>query len=289
MNYVLHIIILVEIYAILALAMNLQLGFTGLMNLAMGAFYGVGAYIYSLSAVKLGLGFFPAVMLAIFGNLFMSYIVTISSQRFKGDLFILVTLGFQIITYTVLWNWVAVTNGSYGISGIPKPELFGITINSLPAFSFFGFILFILISLLSLLIYRSPLGRTLQAIRDDSLSAASIGKDIMRFKMKSIGISSAFLAVAGAIYATHFTYIDPTSFGLEESINILFIAILGGLANFKGAITGVIVFVLLQELLKFTGIPDNFAFNTRIIIFSSMIILLLYFRPNGLLGKIKFE
>ncbi len=289
MNYILHIIILIEIYTILALAMNLQLGFTGLMNLAVAAFYGVGAYIYALSAVKLGLGFVPAVALAIAGNLLLSYIVTVSSQRFKGDLFILVTLGFQLIIFTVLWNWIAVTNGPYGITGIPKPELFGVTLNSLPVFSLFGFILLILISLLSLLIYKSPLGRTLQAIRDDSLAATSIGKNIMAFKMKSIGISSAFLAVAGAMYASYITYIDPTSFGLDESINILFIVVLGGLANFRGTITGVIVFVLSQELLKFTGMPDHLAFNMRIIIFSVLIILLLYFRPQGLLGKLKFE
>jgi len=289
MNYILHIVILIELYAMLALAMNLQLGFTGLMNLAVGAFFGVGAYIYALLAVKLGFGFIPAVLLAIIGNLFLSYVLAIISQRFKGDIFILVTIGFQIIIYTVLWNWVSVTNGPYGIAGIPSPVILGLTIDDLLAYSLFGLILFGIVALISLLIYRSPLGRTLQAIRDDALAAASIGKNIMFFKIKSIGVSGAFLAIAGAFYASYISYIDPTSFGLEESVNILFMVILGGLANFRGTIAGVITFVLLQEGLKFIGMPDHIAFNLRILFFSLAIILLLYFRPKGLLGKLKLE
>jgi len=287
MNYYFHIAILIEIYVILALCLNLQLGFTGLMNLAMGIFYGLGAYGYALASTKLGLGFFPALLIAIVTNMVLSLFVSLASVRFKGDIFILVSLAFQIIGYAILWNWTDLTGGPYGIVSIPRPSILGLNIVTVPQFAILGLVFTILVLALNYFIYQSAFGRTLQAIRDDELAATTLGKNTTWFKIRSVAISCGMVSLAGVLYASYITYIDATSFGVNESIDIIFILILGGLVSVRGSIAGAITFIIIQELFKMIGFSDDIAFNLRNMLFAVAIILLLYHRPKGLFGKLE--
>lgn len=289
MNYLLHLIILLELYVMLALSLNVMVGYTGLLTMAHAAFYGIGAYISTLLMVELGFGFIPSVLLAVLGVSLLSFLVSFSSLRFRGDYFILVTLAFQVIVFTILYNWVDVTRGPYGIPGIPKPVIAGIKIDSLVSFSAFGFVCMIAVAALLAMILRSPFGRTLQAIRDDELAAVSLGKNVVSFKIRSVAIASACAALAGALYATYVTYIDPTSFTLNESILLLSMVIVGGTGNIKGPIVGAVLLVLLPELLRFMAIPDSIAANLRLIIYGLLLIILMLFRPQGIAGKYQFE
>jgi branched-chain amino acid transport system permease protein len=289
MNYLLHIVILFEIYIILSLSLNLMLGYTGLLTLAHASFYGIGAYVTTLLMVNFGWNILPAIVMAIMASALASLVISYSSVRFKGDYFILATLAFQVITFAILYNWVDVTRGPYGIPGIPKPSLVGIKINSLGSFVVFGALVATSVVFFLVMLMKAPFSRTLKGIRDDELAMKVLGKNTIAMKVKSVAIASACAAVAGALYATYVTYIDPTSFTLNESILLISMVIIGGSGNIRGPIVGAIVLVLLPEALRFLAIPDSVAPNMRMILYGLLLVVLMYKRPEGIWGEYRLQ
>jgi len=289
MNYVLHLLIMICIYSILSLSLNLLVGYTGLLSLCHAAFYGIGAYVSALLMTKLGLNFFLALPVSVIISMLLSLLVAYPSLRFKGDYFILTALSFQIIIFSVLHNCAGFTGGPYGIPGIPKPHLFGFEFNSLPLFLLLSVIL---ASLVFFVIYRissSPFGRVLKAIREDELATLALGKKVAGFKIQAFMISGGIAAIAGGLYAGYITYIDPTSFTLDESIFILAIILVGGSGNIKGPIVGTVFMIILPEILKFLGIPDTIAPNVRQMIYGALLVLMMFIRQQGIAGEYKFE
>jgi len=289
MNYLLHILIMINIYAILALSLNIMVGYTGLISLTHSAFYGIGAYINTLLIMKSGMSFLPALILAIIGTVLLSFVISIPSLRLKGDYFILATLGFQIITFTILYNWVSVTRGPYGIPGIPSPNIFGIKIDSILSYFIFSSIIALICGGLLYLIGKSPFGRMLKAIREDELAASSIGINVPKFKIIAFAVSAGFAAIPGTLFAGYMRYIDPTSFTLMESIFILSIIIIGGTGNLSGPLIGTVLMIILPEALRFLRIPDTIAPNMRQIIYGLLIILIMRYRPQGISGEYRFK
>lgn len=289
MNYLIHILIVFEIYLILALAMNLMAGYSGLLSLAQAAFYGIGAYVTALLLVNFSVSFPLAVLLAILFNLIASIPIVWFSIRLRDLFFILATLAWQVIVFAVLYNWVSVTNGPYGITAIPKPELFGISFASLSEFAWLGGVLALVILTFFIVLHRTPLSRLFEAVRDDQLAVMTFGKDPAYYKSLAILISGGVSAVAGALFATYYSYIDPTSFTLDESILILSIVLIGGLGTVKGSFAGALFYVLLPEVLRFLNIPDAVAANMRMMIFALVLILVVMYRPHGFFGKYQFE
>lgn len=288
MNYVLHILIMISIYVILSLSLNLPVSYVGLLSLAHAAFYGIGAYTVTLLMLHTGINFFIALALALLVSAFLSLFVSFPSTRLRGDYFILASLAFQIIVFTILYNWIDVTRGSYGIAGIPKPDLLTIEFNTLTKFLMLSGTIALGVFFIAKRLYSSSFGLTLKAIREDELSAISIGKNVHKFKILTFAISSAMAAIAGALYASYVTYIDPTSFTLDESIFILSIVLIGGSGNLKGPIIGAFLMILLPEGLRFLGIPDSIAPNVRQIIYALILIILMRYRPQGLAGEFRF-
>lgn len=287
MNYLLHILIMMSIYTVLSLSLNLPVGYAGLLSLAQAAFYGIGAYAATLFMVQSGINFFAALGFAVMLSAILSLLVSYPSIRLKGDYFILASLAFQVIVFAVLYNWIDVTRGPYGIPGIPRPAMFGFVFNSLPKFFALSGSIAIAIVLITNRLYSSSFGLVLKAIREDELSAISLGKNIRKFKMLAFAISSGIAAIAGSLFAVYMTYIDPTSFTLDESIFILSIVLVGGSGNLKGSLAGTILMILLPEGLRFLGIPDSLAPNVRQIIYALVLIILMRFRPQGILGEFK--
>lgn len=287
MNYLLHILIMIAIYTLLTLSLNLPVGYTGLLSLAQAAFYGIGAYAATLFMMQAGINFFAAVVLAVILSATLSLLVSYPAIRLRGDYFILASLAFQIIIFTVLYNWIDLTRGPYGIPGIPRPELFGIVFDSLPKFFALCGGIAVGVASVAKRLCSSPFGLVLKAIREDELSAISIGKDVRKFKILAFAISSGLAAIAGGLYASYVTYIDPTTFTLDESIFILSIVMVGGSGNLRGPVIGTLLMILLPEGLRFLGIPDSVAPNVRQIIYALVLILLMMFRPQGLAGEYK--
>jgi len=289
MTYLWHILVMINLYAILALSLNLVVGYTGLLSLCHAAFYGIGAYATTLLMINAGWGFFPALGVAILLTILLSLIIAIPSLRLKGDYFILATLGFQIIIFTILYNWVSLTRGPYGISGIPIPVVFGITINSVFRYFLFSGLITGLCGILLWALVDSPFGRVLKAIREDDIAAAALGKHVPALKVTAFAVAAAFAAIPGALFAGYMRYIDPTSFTVMESFFIVSIVIIGGAGNFLGPLVGAAFLVLLPEALRFLQIPDTVAANMRQIIYGLLLILLMRYRPQGFLGEYGFE
>jgi branched-chain amino acid transport system permease protein len=287
MNYLFHILIMISIYTILSLSLNLPIGYVGLLSLAQAAFYGLGAYAATLLMVQTGINFFIASAFAVVFSAILSFLVSYPSIRLKGDYFILASLAFQVIIFAVLYNWIDVTRGPYGISAIPRPELFGMVFNSLPKFFALSGCIALIVILITNRLYASPFGLVLKAIREDELAAVSVGKNINKFKMLAFAISAGLAAVAGALFAVYMTYIDPTSFTLDESIFILSIVLVGGSGNLRGPVIGTMLMILLPEGLRSLGIPDSVAPNVRQIIYALVLIVLMRYRPQGLAGEFR--
>lgn len=289
MNYLLHILIMMSIYVILSLSLNLLTGYTGLLSLSHAAFYGIGAYVNTICIVMFGLPFMLAAALAIVVAVAMSLLISLPSIRLRSDYFVLASLSFQIIIFTVLYNWVELTRGPFGFFNIPRPKLFGMSLSSPAAYFVLSASVALICTGVLYLIGNSPFGRVLKAIREDEVAAAAMGKNITRFKIVAFAIAAGCAAVAGILFAGYMRYIDPTSFTIMESIFIVSIIIIGGSGNISGPIVGTALLVLLPEAIRFIGVPDTLAPNLRQVIYGALIILILRYKPQGISGEYQFE
>lgn len=289
MNFVLHLIIMISVYVILAESLNLATGYGGMLSLAHAAFFGTGAYAVALLTTRFHVSFFAALPAAMFVSGILALCVGRISLRLRGDFFILATIGFQAIVSTTLQNWLSLTGGPYGISGVAKPEIFGWRISGLGSFAGLASLLACLVCAFFWRLIRSPYGRSLQAVRDDELAAASIGKDVLYFKTSAFVTAGAVAAVAGGIYAAYHSYIDPTSFTLDESIFIFTIVVIGGAGNLKGPAIGAVILVLLPEILRFLQIPDSVAAPMRQMVYGGLLVLMMFLRPRGMAGRYAFD
>jgi len=277
---------MINIYIVLTVSTNLLVGMTNLLSLGQAAFYGIGAYIGVGILIYLKVPLLIALFLVMITTAFSSLLIAYPTLRLRGDYFVLGTLGFQLIVFTILYNWVSVTRGPYGIPGIPAPKLCGVLIISgIIPFAIFSSIVSALTILTFYRLIHSPFGRVLKGIREDEIAVRSLGRNVIAFKIWTFVISSAFIGIAGFIYATYVSYIDPTSFGLDEAIFILSAVIIGGTGNIRGPVAGAVFVVVLPELLRFVGFPDSVAANLRHIIYGLSLILLMMFRPRGLAGE----
>ena len=286
MEYIFHILIMLNIYVMLVLSANLTIGMANLLTMCQAAFYGIGAYIGTFFLMQFNLPFIViALVVMLFTGLF-SWLVSYASVRLKGDYFVIATMGFQLIVYTILYNWTDVTRGPYGIPGIPGIKLLGLfELSGVYAYFALSLVVAAVVVLVLYRLVKSPFGRTLNAIRADETMVQALGRDTVAFKAWAFFISAAVAGLAGVIYASYVSYIDPTSFTLDESIFILSALFIGGIGNIKGPILGALFVVLLPELLRFVGLPDSVAANMRQIIYGLALILVMYFRPQGLWGK----
>ncbi len=289
MTYLLHIFILIGIYVILSVSLNLLAGYTGILSMAHAAFYGIGAYVVALLALSVHTPFILNILLAIIAAGAFGAIVGIPSLRIKDDYFIIATFAFQIITFSVLNNLVSFTGGPMGLPGIPQPVIFGLKIDNHWSFLILTTILAVFTYFIANRIVSSPYGRILKAIREDEVFTQSLGKNVAAFKVKIFMVSAALASIAGVLYATYITYIDPTSFTVNESIFIISIVIIGGAGNLKGSVVGAIVLVMLPELLRFVGLPNSVAANIRQMLYGGLLVVFMLWRPRGFIGEYSFN
>jgi len=286
---------MIGIYSLIAYALNLTMGFCGLLNLAPAAFYGIGAYAFALIMVKgktlfsnvPGISFLISILLAVAVTGLIAFLSGFPALRFRKDSFVLVTLGFQVIVFIVLYNWMSFTNGPHGISGIPRPNIFGWQINE--SWEYLVLIALLNAIVLSILffLYQSPFGLSLKALRDNEVGARSIGISSGKQFLRAFTIGGALMAVPGAMFACFVTYISPISFDLQESIFHVVILSLGGTGNRKGPIIGVLFMVIFPEILIVIGLPDTIAPNVRQMTYGAILVVLMFLRPQGIWGEFK--
>ena len=281
MDYILHIGILICIYAILAQSLNIMLGFTGLISLMQAVFYGIGAYSIAIfTGQNYQFSFWISLLIGLVTNMIVAYLIALLSNRLRDLYFTLATLSIQILFYSAVYNWESFTRGAYGISGIQMP---GIQTNL--EFFLLGIILLGMCWVFLWWFQRTAFFRMLKAVRDDYLAVMSVGKNPAHFKVVSLIISSIWATLAGVLYATYLTYIDPTSFTLDESISLLCVLLIGGSGNTIGPVIGAVFYSLLPEILRFIQLPDAVAANVKVMLFGFILILIVRYRPSGFLGS----
>jgi branched-chain amino acid transport system permease protein len=270
--------------------LNLKAGFTGLLSLCQAAFYGTGAYLTTILMVDKGLNFFLALFIAIIINVTLNATLTTwLAGRLRNLYFTLATIALQIVFFGIVYNWQEVTRGPFGIPGIPKPEIAGFIFSS-PLHFFLLTLVFTVTTIGFFYCFaKTPLCKLLECTRDDEIWLTVLGKRPAYYKFISISITVVFATIAGGLYASYMSYIDPTSFTLDESILVLTIILVGGTGNILGPVSGALIYTLLPEALRFLNMPDSIAANARMIIYALILILIIRFKPNGLFGKFEIR
>jgi len=307
MKYLLHLLIYFDIYIIVALSLNMIVGYSGLLTIAHASYFAVGGYAYALLTLELGLGFLPAVLIGVVIAALLSLFLSLPSWRFGGDLFVMVSLAVQTMLYTTIYNWADseadpgtwqnLTNGPYGLSGISSPAIFGITFDSIGSMAVLATILAIACILVSWLLLDSPWGRLLKAMRDDELAVRGLGKNIRLVKVQVFAIACGMVAIAGAIYASYVSYLDPSAGSLDQSILMISFVLVGGVGNIRGPIAGAFILLAIPEMLRFLpegwlhffGAPNAIIANIRLLVYGLLLVGMMHFRPQGIAGNYRIE
>lgn len=281
MEYILHLLILICFYTLLSQSLNLSAGFTGLISLAQAGFYGIGAYTTAILSTQFGFSFWLNLPLAMLISGAIAFLVSLIALRTVEDYFIICTLGIQLILFSLMNNMMNVTRGPLGIPGIPSIHFFGMSLDSKISFLILSLFFVALVWFVLKNISKSGFGKTLTAISEDEIYTQSIGKNVYQSKIISFTTSAILAAIPGALYAHYISYIDPTSFTVNESIFILSIVIIGGLGNLTGSFLAAAFLVLLPEALRFVGMPDSIAANMRQIFYGLILVVVMMTGKNG--------
>jgi ABC-type branched-subunit amino acid transport system permease subunit len=282
-NYLIHLLTSLSIFGLLALSLDLVVGYAGLLALAHGAFFGVGAYATAL-ITKQGYGAHIALISGMLLAAGLSALVALPSWRVRGIYLLIVSIAVQIVFTVVALNWTEVTNGSAGIPGIPPIHFFGTALRGTSYMLLCASVLTFCVYLCWKLMH-SPYGRAVRAMRDDEVACLALGKNVAGLKISIFALSGALAAVAGSLYAHYISYVDPRSFDIDLSILILLMVMVGGAGTLFGPLAGAVVLTFLPEIFKFIDLPPGSAAALRQGLYGVILIVLMLFRPQGLFGS----
>lgn len=266
----------------LALSLNLMIGMLGYISFGHAGFWGIGAYTAALLVKNLKWGSFPSMLAAILITGLFGLMLGLTVLKLQGFHFAIVTMVFSEIVRAVEQNWISLTRGPMGISGISKPTFFGIKLTSSTQNYFYIFVLVIITTLLISNIMNSRTGLAVLATRDDNLVASAMGIHTFKYKVMIFVISSMIAGAAGAFYAQYIGYIDSGVFVLTKGNEFLIMTIFGGLGNIVGSFVGAIVLTVLPELLR--DLADY-----RMLLYGMLLVVLMHIRSQGILGDINFK
>ena len=301
MGFSIGLLTIFAIWAMLAVSLNLVLGYTGLLSVGHLGFYGIGAYTVAVLTTNprqellegeiiqiFAWPFFAALPVAIGLCGVVALIVGVAFSRFRDDVYVLASFGFAIIAYNVFINWQWMTRGPFGIHEIPKPVIFGYVFNDDLDFLLLTVFFLAVVVGISWLIVTSSFGRVLKAVREDEDAIEVFGYRSSHYKLAIWVISAMMAGLAGALLASYTSFVDPNAFILLESIMLVAIVILGGLASIWGSLLGALSFVLLEEGVRFVPfLPAEYVGQVRQIILGTLLVLLMLFRPQGIAGRFK--
>ncbi len=281
--YQTNIIITALMYVVLGLGLNIVVGFGGLLHLGYAAFYAVGAYTYGLLYYHFGLNFWICIPIGALLSALFGILLGIPVLRLRGDYLAIVTLAFGEIVRLVLENWNDFSFGPSGIANIPRPLLFGHKLR-LAEVTTFTYFITIALTILTILIIRriesSKIGRAWEAMREDEIACQAMGIDIMKTKLAAFSMGAIWAGIMGVLFAAKTTFINPASFTTWESIVILCVVVIGGMGSIPGVIAGALIFILTPEYLR--------AFSEyRMLIFGLALVIMMIFRPGGIIPKVR--
>jgi branched-chain amino acid transport system permease protein len=280
-SYARSILVVCALNALLAMGLDFTLGYAGQLNLGQSAFFGIGAYVSTLLATLSGIDFWLAFVAGTLGAGVAGMALSLFAVRLKGHYLAIASMGFAVIVYQILLNWISLTQGPLGIYGIPPPPAWRLPgvgrVDFSDTANFFWLVSAVALVVFALLdnLVRSPAGEALVALREDEISAASLGVNGPRWKVFAFAIGSAVAGIAGCFYATFVGTLVPDSFFITESFTILAMVIVGGVGTLIGPVGGAILLTVLPEALR--GIGD-----ARLVVYGLALTLVVLFMPGGM-------
>ena len=277
------VLVIGALNVILALGLDFIIGYAGQLNLGISAFYGIGAYASTLLVTKAGLPFWPALVAGALIAGIAGLVLALFAVRLRGHYLAVASLGFAVITYEVLINWISLTDGPLGIYGIlPPPDIAmpgGFVVSFTNQANLFYLIAGVagLVFLVLRALVRSPIGEALTAVREDEIAANSLGIDSARWKMVAFGIGSAVAGLAGGLYPPFIGTLVPDAFTVVVGFNILAMVIVGGVGTLTGPVLGAILLSVLPELLRPLG-------DARMVLYGAALTAVVMFAPSGIAG-----
>jgi branched-chain amino acid transport system permease protein len=273
------------LYGAMTVSLDLMIGHTGILSFGHAAFYGIGAYATAILTVYAGWNWFPAMLAAIAVGGVSAALVGIPTLRLGGDYFILALFGFQSIVTDVIFNAEPLTNGPFGIRGIPRPAFGPYQVQS-------GLGIFLFIAACTLIVFfihwrfvTSPMKAMMHAVRDDEEVAMALGIDVVRTKIVVFAIGGAVAAFAGVLAAFYFRFISVSNFTLFTMILLWAMVFVGGSCSLWGAIVGPAILVLFPEIFRFVGGAGWDIANIQEALYGLLLVVLMLYRPQGLVGR----
>jgi branched-chain amino acid transport system permease protein len=276
-DYDLHLMILALQTAIAVIGLGIAFGWCGLIQLAQASYVGIGAYASALLAVQFGIGFWLATPVAMAASGLVALVFAGPMLRLRGHYLALATVGFSVTADIILKNWVSLTGGFDGISGVPNVFI-GTHELTQDWEAYYMALAFVAASALFAAVLRaSAFGRTMIALRDDELASGTAGVPVVRMKVLAFVIASVLAGLSGSLFVHYANYTAPQDFDLVRSIVLLVMLIVGGEASVGGAILGAVLLSFLPELLRFLG-------TAYLAFFGAGVLLCLILMPNGIAG-----
>ena len=283
--YLVNIVVLFSINAILAMTLNFIMGYAGIFSLAHAIFFCVGAY----TAAFIAINFTDSLLVCMAGAMALSGLLSLAlalpALRVRGEYFVAASLGLQVIGVTVFSEWHSVTGGLAGMVGIPPPQLFGFTFTD--PLHFVALALICLLAVLGViaLLVRGSFGRSLMAIRDSESATQAYGKHVSAVKTLSVVVAASLAAVGGTLYAFYMSFVNVEGFMLEASILLMAMVIIGGTGTLMGPIVGAALLMALPAALSYLPfLPAEELGSAQQIIYGAAMVLLMMFRPGGLVS-----
>jgi branched-chain amino acid transport system permease protein len=276
-TYVLRLANVAAIWAIVVLGLHFVLGMTGQISIGHGAFFGIGAYTSALLTVDLGCSFWLALPLSSLMGALFGILLGFPAIKIRTHYLALVTIGFQEIFRLVMMNWTSFTHGATGVSRIPPPSFFGLSLSNDMRYYYLVLPLLIIAVWSASRISGSSVGRAMRAVKEREVAAQTLGINLRSMKVLAFTLGAAYAGLGGSLYAHLVTYINPDSFTLGESINALVMLLIGGIGSVAGAVIGSVVITLLPEALRFIK-------GYHMLVFSVALVALMIFMPRGIIG-----
>ncbi len=279
-SYFLNVLVFIGIHTMLAVALNLLLGYAGQISLGHAAFFGLGAYISGILTTRFSLDPWLVIALAAVCAAAIAFVIGFPILKLKGHYLAMATLGFGIIIYIIFNETVSWTGGPSGLSGIPSLHVGSLIFDNDLYNYYLIWIITLVVMLLSINLSQSRIGRALRAIHDSEVAARVMGINVRVLKVQIFTVSAFISAIAGSLYAHTMTFIAPASFGFNFSVELVTMVVVGGLGSIYGSFLGAALLTLLPEFLRFFHDFD-------IIIYGLLLIVMNMFMPGGLISGLQ--
>jgi len=279
-----YLLTLYCVYLMATFGLNLTVGYAGQMSLGHAAFFGIGAY-HAAILLKLGVPFLLVLPVAGLSCFVLGLALGFPALRVQHHYLAFATLGFNVLVYLVMRNEEKITGGTFGISSIPRPAVFGFDLSGHLAFFYFTLASLVVLGLLLWWLLRSPWGRAFAALRDNPIRAESLGVNITAYTLLAFAIGAACAGIGGVYFASLVEFIEPGPFNVATSLMMLLAVIVGGSGKFFGPVVGTFITILLPELLRGSSAPSlKFMQTWYLAVFGVAVVVLMVWLPGGLLS-----